>query len=134
MVRLLIMSNVCSGLQILGLWRYLLQAEHCSYNRLGGGERCGLDRLWKLPLEKLHIWEVATWENTLGKLPLGIDPMGKYLTSLILPRLLQSKNQSGIASAFSKEKGIRTTKTLSSCINNSLKEQNFNQFSILRVA
>jgi len=20
---------------------------------------------------KLHIWEVATWENTLGKFPLG---------------------------------------------------------------
>ena len=26
-------------------------------------------------LGKLHSWEVATWENTLGKMPLG-----KYLT------------------------------------------------------
>jgi len=27
----------------------------------------------------LHIWEVAILENTLGKLPLGKKPMGKYL-------------------------------------------------------
>jgi len=32
-------------------------------------------------LGKLHIWEVATWENTPGKLPLGKMPFGKYLTS-----------------------------------------------------
>jgi len=24
-----------------------------------------------LPLGKLHVWEVATWENALEKLPLG---------------------------------------------------------------
>jgi len=30
-----------------------------------------------LPLGKLDIWEVATWENTLGKLPLGKKSFGK---------------------------------------------------------
>ena len=32
-------------------------------NRLGA-ERCGFDRLGKLPLRKSRIWEFATWENT----------------------------------------------------------------------
>ena len=36
----------------------------------------------KLSLGKLHILEVAIWENTLGKLPLGKNPLGKYLASL----------------------------------------------------
>ena len=35
-----------------------------------------------LPLQKLHIWEVAYLENTLGKLPLRKNPLRKYLTSL----------------------------------------------------
>ena len=56
------------------------RAEHCVQNRLGA-ECCGQDRLGKLPLGKLHSWEVATWENTLGKLPLRKKPLGKYLTS-----------------------------------------------------
>ena len=34
-------------------------------------------------LGKLHIWEVAAWENILGKLPLGKTRSGKYLTSLM---------------------------------------------------
>ena len=33
-----------------------------------GAKRC---RLGKLPFRKLHSWEVATWENTHGKLPVG---------------------------------------------------------------
>jgi len=41
-----------------------------------GAKRC---RLGKLPLRKLHSWEV-TWENTHGKLPVGKKPLGKYLT------------------------------------------------------
>ena len=36
----------------------------------------------KLSLGKLHILEVAIWENTLGKLPLRKNPLGKYLASL----------------------------------------------------
>ena len=35
----------------------------------------------KLPLGKLHILEVATLKNTLGKLPLEKKPLGNYLTS-----------------------------------------------------
>ena len=31
-----------------------------------------------------HSWEVTTWENTLGKLPLGKNPLRTYLTSLKL--------------------------------------------------
>ena len=46
-----------------------------------GAERCGWDRLGKLPLRNLHIWAVATWENTLEKLPLGKNLLGKYLKS-----------------------------------------------------
>ena len=38
--------------------------------------------LGKLPLGKLNIWEVATWENTLGKLLFGKTPFLNYLTSL----------------------------------------------------
>ena len=30
----------------------------------------------------MYIWEVATRENTLGKLSLGKRPLGKYLTSM----------------------------------------------------
>ena len=44
------------------------KAERCSYIRLGA-ERCGQDRLGKLPLRKLHMWEVATWEKTFRKVP-----------------------------------------------------------------
>ena len=36
----------------------------------------------KLPLGKLHIWEVATWENTIGKLQIRKMSLGKYLTSI----------------------------------------------------
>ena len=44
-------------------------------------ERCGWDRLGKLSLRKFLIWEVATLENNLGKLPLEKNPLRKYLTS-----------------------------------------------------
>ena len=33
------------------------------------------------PLGKLHIREVVTWKNTLGRLPLRENPLGKYLIS-----------------------------------------------------
>ena len=46
-----------------------------------GAERCGWDRLGKLSLRKFLIWEVATLENNLGKLPLEKNPLRKYLTS-----------------------------------------------------
>ena len=35
-------------------------------------------------LGKLHIWKVGTWENTLGKLPLGKNSLGKYLTPIYI--------------------------------------------------
>jgi len=38
----------------------------------------------KLLLGNLHIGEVATWENTLKKLPLGKRPLEKYLTAFII--------------------------------------------------
>jgi len=34
-------------------------------------------------LGKLDIWEVATQEDTLGKLPIGKNPLEKYLTSCL---------------------------------------------------
>ena len=37
----------------------------------GKAERCGQNILGKLPLGKLHIWEVASWENTLESCHLG---------------------------------------------------------------
>jgi len=43
----------------------------------GGPSSAAKDRLEKFPLGKLHIWEVATWKNTLGKLPLEKMPLGK---------------------------------------------------------
>ena len=55
--------------------------------RLGGAAGCNggpsaaADILGKLPLGKLHIWEVATWEIILGKLPFGKNSLKKYLTS-----------------------------------------------------
>ena len=45
------------------------------------GRALQLGHTWKLPLGILQIWEVATWENNLGKLQLGKNPLGKYLTS-----------------------------------------------------
>jgi len=48
-----------------------------------GAERCSWDRFGKLPLGKLQIWEIAPWENTFRKLPLGENPLGKYLTSFL---------------------------------------------------
>ena len=54
-------------------------AERRGYNMPGeGGKHCFQDRLGKLPLGLLHIWEVATWEDTLGKLPFGKNPLGKW--------------------------------------------------------
>ena len=44
---------------------------------------------------KLHIWEVSTWENTLDKLPLGKNPLGKYLTSIrrhLIKNIFSKKN------------------------------------------
>ena len=43
-------------------------AERSGQNRLGA-ECCGQNILGKLPLGKLHIWEVAALENAFGKLP-----------------------------------------------------------------
>jgi len=64
------------------LRRCRLQWGPSATTRMGlRAERCGWDRLGKLPLGKFHIWEVSTWKNTLGKLPLGKNPLGKYLTS-----------------------------------------------------
>ena len=37
------------------------------------------------PLGKMHVWEVATWENTRRKLPLGKIPLGKYFISYLHP-------------------------------------------------
>jgi len=48
-----------------------------------------------LPLGKLHIWEVATWENILVKLPLGKNPVGKYLTSSRLPYFRSGNKNTG---------------------------------------
>ena len=72
-----------------------LGTERCGYN----SGRCGQKRLEKLLLGKItlghlgkYFWEVATQENTLGKLPLGKMPLGKYLTSYIdsiMGRLVQ---------------------------------------------
>ena len=64
-----VLSNVCAS--------YVCTGTPSAMARTGWGR----DRLWKLPLGKLHIWEVATWENTLGKLTLQKNPLGKYLTS-----------------------------------------------------
>ena len=50
-----------------------------------GAERCGQDILAKLPLVKLHTWEVVTQENILGKLTIGKKPLGNYLTCLLIP-------------------------------------------------
>ena len=59
-------------------------AEHCGQDGLGGQVLWLLvNLLRKFELGKLHIWEVATWENTLGRLLLGKTPLGKYLTSSI---------------------------------------------------
>ena len=54
-----------------------------------GAERCDSDRLGKLPLGRLHGWEVFTWENTLGNLPLEVKRLGKYLPSC-KQRLIQN--------------------------------------------
>ena len=35
---------------------------------------------WKLPSRNYTKYESCCWENTLGKLPLGKRPEGKYLT------------------------------------------------------
>ena len=35
-----------------------------------------------------QTWEVATWANTLEKLPLGKNPLGKYLISIRWPAML----------------------------------------------
>ena len=54
-------------------------------------------------LGKLHIWEVATWENTLGKLPLKkksfwkvpniyyYPPLLKYYQIYLRPKIVLSK-------------------------------------------
>ena len=61
-------------------------AKHCVQNRLGG-KRSGQGRLWKLMRGKLHIWEVAPWENTIGKLPLGQN----YTKHLSRPELMNTE-------------------------------------------
>ena len=71
------------------LRRRRLQWGPSATARLGQGpgqnrvwaERCSQDRLEMLPFGKLPFWEVAIWENTLGKLSLWENPCGKYLTS-----------------------------------------------------
>ena len=62
-------------------------AKYNGQNRLWA-ESCGQERLGKLLLGNLHIWDVATWENTLRKLPLEKNPFGKYLTSQQIQRNL----------------------------------------------
>ena len=67
---------------------------------MGGAERCGKDGLgggaplaetgWGRALRLGQTWVVTAWEiahlgsyylgNTLGKLPFGKNPLGKYLT------------------------------------------------------
>ena len=50
------------------------QASFGAAARMGqGAERCSQDRFGKLP----HIWEVASRENTLGKMPFGKNPLWK---------------------------------------------------------
>ena len=46
-----------------------------------GAKRCGYDWIGaERLLEKLHSWEVSTWENTFGKFPLQKkNTLGKYL-------------------------------------------------------
>ena len=39
----------------------------------------GANAATRKKLGKLHIWEVAAWENILGKLPLGKTRAVKYL-------------------------------------------------------
>ena len=51
---------------------------HCSQRRLRGPKIS----FGKLPLGKLHFWEVATWENTLGSCYLG--KISKYVTPIKL--------------------------------------------------
>ena len=60
-------------------------AKYNGQNRLWAYS-CGQERLGKLLLGNLHIWDVATWENTLRKLPLEKNPFGKYLTSQQIQR------------------------------------------------
>ena len=62
----------CNGGRAMRLL-WVREAECCCQNRLWA-ERCVQDRLGKLPPGKFHIWEVSTWEKTLGKLPLGKVP------------------------------------------------------------
>ena len=81
-------------------------------NRLGGGKHCGQDRLCRLLHKKLHIWEVANWENTLGKLPLGKMPLGKYPTSIPVPR---SETSSPFSISMITMKRKNVNKCLLSC-------------------
>ena len=59
-----------------------------------GAERLGLG---KLPLRKLHICEVSTWESTLGKLQIGNMHLGKYVTSylMVIPKIRKSSDLEG---------------------------------------
>ena len=57
---------------------------HCSLRRLRGPDLT----LGKLPLGKLHIWEVTTSDIVTWKLPLEKCPLGKYLT----PNLICSRS------------------------------------------
>ena len=43
-----------------------------------GAKRCGYDWIGaERLLEKLHSWEVSTWENTFGKFPFEKKNFGK---------------------------------------------------------
>ena len=50
-------------------------ALRCARMSWGGALR--LKQTLEFLLGKFHIWEVATWENTVGKLPLEEIPLGK---------------------------------------------------------
>ena len=52
---------------------------HCSLWCLRGPNQT----FGELPLGKLHIWEVAACGSFIGKLSVGKNPLGKYLTSNI---------------------------------------------------
>ena len=45
---------------------------------------CGEDRLWKLPLGKLHFWEATPWEQSFCKVP---DMFLRFEVYLIFARL-----------------------------------------------
>ena len=56
----LICEKSTESLIVQNIFKYKALEPNGSEGLWGGGEHCGLDRLGKLPLGKLHILEVAT--------------------------------------------------------------------------